>query len=394
MLCVLPYAQMAHPTAKITITNFFGALHYFLTSIILAPFLAQFMGDSAVGLVFSAAALLSLSGFLLLPWIIRRVSLKRFAQILSIVQFGILIAILQSPSLPILITLVIFLAALPALISYTFDIFLEQMTKDEGTTGNIRGFFIGVSNIALVISPLAIGYILGDTNEYFKIFALAAATLLPFVLLLTALIPSSNHKEVETPSFKGSLKCLLQSKDVLLGASAHFILILFFSWVIIYIPLYLHNSLGIPWSELGWVFSIMLLPYVLLEYPIGIVADKWFGEREIMMGGFAVMGISMALISFIATSAVTLFLVSVLILTRVGGSMVEITTETYFFKHVDGDDLNSIGLFRMLRPLGALFGPLIGSFALLFVSLQSIFIILGGLCLIGIPLAFFIKDTR
>ncbi len=102
----------------------------------------------------------------------------------------------------------------------------------------------------------------------------------------------------------------------------------------------------------------------------------------------------MAMISFITIPAITLFLISILVLTRVGGAMAEITTETYFFKHVDGNDLNSIGLFRMLRPLGALIGPLIGSLALVFVSLQSAFIVLGGLCLLGIPLAFFIKDTR
>lgn len=385
---------MLQQTRGITITNFFGALHYFLTVFILAPYLAQFMSEAEVGLVFSAGALLSFVGFLLLPLALRYVSLKRFAQVLSIVQFLVLIALLQSPSTPIIIGLVVLLSALPALIGYTFDIFLEQATKSEGSTGNIRGFFITISNIALVLSPLSIGYILGDSDEYVKIFALAAATLLPFILLLTSLIKGGSTREESTLSFKSTLKCLLHSKDIFLGASAHFVMLLFFSWVAIYIPLYLHTELGILWSDLGWVFSIMLLPYVFLEFPIGIMADKWFGEREIMMGGFAVMGISMAMISFITIPAITLFLISVLVLTRVGGAMAEITTETYFFKHVDGNDLNSIGLFRMLRPLGALIGPLIGSLALVFVSLQSAFIVLGGLCLLGVPLAFFIKDTR
>ncbi len=385
---------MLKQTRGITITNFFGALHYFLTVFILAPYLAQFMGEAEVGLVFSAAAVLSFLGFLLLPYALKFVSLKRFAQGLSLVQFLVLLALIQSPSVEITIGLVVLLAALPALIGYAFDIFLEQATRSEGNTGNIRGFFITISNIALVLSPLAIGYILGDSDEYNKIFALAAATLLPFMLLLATLIKGGKHKEEATLSFKSTLKCLLNSKDIFLGASAHFVMLLFFSWVAIYIPLYLHTELGILWSDLGWVFSVMLLPYIFLEFPLGFAADKWFGEREIMMGGFTIMGIAMAMLSFITIPAITLFLISILILTRVGGAMAEITTETYFFKHVDGNDLNSIGLFRMLRPLGALVGPLIGSFALIFVSLQSLFIVLGGLCLLGIPLAFFIKDTR
>jgi hypothetical protein len=352
------------------------------------------MNDASVGLVFAAGALVTFSGFLVLPVILRSISLKRFAQTLSVIQLVVLTSLLFSPSVPVIVLLVVLLSAIPALIGYTFDVFLEQATTGEGSTGNVRGLFIMISSIAAVLSPISIGYILGDGDAYAKMFALAAATLLPFILLLSTLIKNGVPRKQTSLSFVANVQCLLQSKDIFLGASAHFIMLLFFSWVGIYIPLYLHTELGIVWADLGWVFSIMLLPYVLLEFPIGIMADKWFGEREIMMAGFAIMGLSLAMVSFITIPAITLFLISVLVLTRVGAAMSEITTETYFFKHVDGSDLNSIGLFRMLRPLGALVGPLIGSFALLFVSLQGLFIILGGICLLGVPLAFFIKDTR
>lgn len=385
---------MSKRAREIIFINFFGALHFFLTIYILSPYLAQFMSEVLVGLVFSAGALLSLLIFFILPKILRHFSLKQFALVLGLIQFTVLSILFFSPPLFVLIGAVIVLSALPALIAYAFDIFLEQATESEGSTGNVRGVFITVSSIALVLSPLAIGYILGDTNAYEKVFALSAATLLPFILLLFAVIQNTPQRKIETLSFFRTLQCLFQSRDVLLGASAHFIMVLFFSWVSIYIPLYLHSELGIAWSDLGWVFSVMLLPYVFLEFPIGVMADKWFGERELMMIGFAIMGMSLAMVSFITVPIVTLFLIAVLVLTRVGGAMAEITTETYFFKHVDGDDLNSIGLFRMLRPLGALAGPLIGSFVLIFVSLQSAFIVLGGICLLAIPLAFFIKDTR
>lgn len=386
---------MLGQTKNIAITNFFGALHYFLTIFILSPHLAEFMGEAAVGLVFAGGALLSLLGFMVLPQVLRKIPLKRVAQLLTVIQIGTLVALALSNAIPIIVGAVILLSALPALIGYSLDVFLEQATEGEENTGNVRGFFITVGNIALIISPLAIGYILGDTNQYEKIFALAAATLLPFLVLLSTVIHAKDSPEkLETLSLKKTLGCLVHSKDVLLGAGAHLVMLLFFSWVGIYIPLYLHTELGIPWESLGWVFSVMLLPYLILEFPIGIAADKWFGEREIMMGGFAVMGIALALIGFITIPLITTFLVAVLVSTRIGGAMVEITTETYFFKHVDGSDINSISLFRMLRPLGALIGPLIGSFALLFVSLQGLFIVLGALCFLGIPLAFFLQDTR
>lgn len=381
-------------TKQIAFTNFFDAIHFFLTTFVVAPYLAQFVSNEEVGLIFALGAGVALLAFILLPYALQKVPLKTVAIALSIAQFFVLALLAISPPAPALFVLIILLLAVPALIAYTFDIFLESATTDESSTGNIRGFFITLNNVALVLSPLAIGFLLGDGNQYEKVFAFAAGSLLPFIFLTTVLIHGSPRKLIKKLSLINTLRCLTHSKDVVLGALAHFVMLLFFSWVVIYIPLYLHSELGIPWNDLGPAFALMLLPYVLLELPVGILADKYFGERELMMIGFAIMGVSFALIAFITTPFVTLFLVLVLIATRVGGALAEITTETYFFKHVDGSDISSISLFRMIRPLGALAGPLIGSTVLIFTSLQGSFLILGGLCLLGIPLAFFLRDTR
>ena len=328
---------MSPEARRVIFANFFGALHYFLTVYIIAPYLAQFMSDSQVGLVYAGGALVSLLGFFAMPSLLVRVPLKHIVLGMSFVQLLILLGLAIEPSALILTALVIVLNALPALIGYTLDIFLEQSTVDEGSTGNTRGFFFMINNIALVLSPLIIGLLLGQGDAYEQVFLFAAASLIPFLLLLFILLRYEPARTGSRPSLIKTFRCLFHSKDVVLGALAHLVMLLFFSWVAIYIPLYLHSELGISWESLGWVFSVMLLPYVLLEYPVGILADRYFGERELMMIGFAIMGISLSLISFITTPFVTLFLVLVLIGTRIGGAITEITTETYFFKHVDGD---------------------------------------------------------
>lgn len=385
---------MSNEARRVIFANFFGALHYFLTVYIIAPYLAQFMSETQVGLVYAAGALVSLLGFFAMPSLLVRISLKHIVLGLTLVQLAVLLGLVIQPSAFILTVLVIVLNALPALIGYTIDIFLEQSTNDEGSTGNVRGFFFMINNIALVLSPLIVGFLLGSGDAYEQVFLFAALSLIPFLALLFILLRYEPASHQNRPSLVKTFKCLFHSKDVVLGATSHFVMLLFFSWVAIYIPLYLHTELGIPWESLGWVFSVMLLPYVLLEYPIGILADRYFGEKELMVFGFAIMSVSLALVAFITTPFVTFFLVAVLVGTRIGGAITEITTETYFFKHVDGDDVNSISVFRMIRPLGALIGPLIGSLALAFVSLQSLFIVLGGLCLLGIPLALLLRDTR
>jgi predicted membrane protein len=81
-------------------------------------------------------------------------------------------------------------------------------------------------------------------------------------------------------------------------------------------------------------------------------------------------------------------------LSRVGASLIETTSESYFFKHIDGSDANIIGFFRITRPLAYVGGALIGSLALLAVSFSNLFIVLGLLMLVGIPFALLLEDTK
>lgn len=380
---------------NISLLNFVAALHYFLTIYILSPYLAQFMGEKSVGLVFATGALISLLIFFAVPYILERVSLKWFALSIGVLDILVLSGLALSPPVPFIIALVILLLAIPTLLGYALDIFLEKAIPSEEKTGVARGIFITATSSALVISPVVLSVVLGDGAMYWKIFAIAGGTVALFVLIGFFKLENTVHAlKKREMKFLSILSCLTHSKDVMLGAGAHFILRLFFTWVTIYIPLYLHTELGIPWSELGLAFFIMLIPFVLLEFPVGYLADKFIGERELMILGFIIMAAATISISFFEGGVLSVFLVFVLVMTRVGAAMVEITTETYFFKHVSSSDVTTISLFRMLRPGSSLVAPLIGSLALIFVPLQWIFVVLGSLVLIGVPFAVALKDTR
>ncbi len=136
----------------------------------------------------------------------------------------------------------------------------------------------------------------------------------------------------------------------------------------------------------------MLLPFLLIELPMGFIEDKIRGARLIMTGGFLIMALSFMALSLITKETSFAFIAAVLVFTRVGAALIEITAETSFFRNVDGQDVESVGLFRMTRPFGMLISPLIGSLFLLVLPLQSLFIPLGIICLLGIPFALSIRD--
>lgn len=79
---------------------------------------------------------------------------------------------------------------------------------------------------------------------------------------------------------------------------------------------------------------------------------------------------------------------------RIGASLVEATTESYFFKHIDGSEANIMSFFRLARPLGMIIGSLLGSVSLLYFEFEFIFVILGLLMLPGIYFTSQLTDTK
>jgi len=77
----------------------------------------------------------------------------------------------------------------------------------------------------------------------------------------------------------------------------------YLSCLVIYIPIYLHQNIGLNWSVLGIIFSVMLIPFLLIELPAGILADKLWGEKEILTYGFFVAISSLLLFFFTTTTS-------------------------------------------------------------------------------------------
>ncbi len=377
----------------IALANAAGALQYYLVGYVASSFIQQYLSNTANGMIFSAAALLMMGGFLVAPFVFQRISVRRAGVLLSLADIAALFALsFKLPSFAAIILITIQMALAP-LIWYTLDLFLENATLDEGRTGHMRGLFLTSGNVALVAAPVLIGFVLGTTNAYGRIFFAAAISMLVFVgILVTRQRFLADEKIIDPGSLWQTLIRLLRNPEIRSVLIANTLLQSFYIWAPVYVPLYLHAELGIPWSALGPIFALMLLPFLLIELPMGFLEDKFRGARAVMATGFAITGASLASFAFITASTSLAVIATVLIFTRIGAALIEITAETSFFRDVGGQDAESVSFFRMTRPLGMLIGPIFGSFFLLFVTLQAVFIPLGILCFFGIPFALRIKD--
>jgi len=382
------------PRTIIYLGNFFFSLFIALITYILLPYVSSFMPAAYAGLVISGGALIAVILFPLMPRLVERYGAQRLLLIFAIIEMLVLLALAASPSPFTGILLVAIAIALQPFIAYELDILLESTVTEESATGRVRAIFLTAWNIAALTAPLLVGALLVRSEAYGHIFLAAAVALLPFIALLTIQrLPRGIPPRIS--NMLDTLLCIMRDRDLSAVTFGHLLLYLFFVWAPFYTPVYLHTELGIPWSDLGWVFSIMLLPYVFIQYPAGRLADRVFGDKELMFAGFILTGVSFAAIGLFTTSTPLIVIICVLFISRIGAALVEGMTEGHFFRRMSEKDVNAISVFRGIWPFTELVGPIIGSAILIFGNFELFFVLTGGfIAVAGAVSALLIKDFR
>ena len=365
-------------------------LHVALPTYINSTYLSEFLPEKLVGLVYTIGSILAVILLIQLPKLLRRygnfhVSLVIFSlEILAVVS----LVMTQNPIF-IFIAMVLNLG-LMRIIGFNHDIFLESESRDDDT-GSIRGFLLSIVNLAWVISPVLAVIVLGSDN-YFRLYLVSAAVALPILLMIIYKFRNFKDPVYDQVPFLKTLKTMFVKANIRRVVITNILLRFFYSWMVIYTPIYLKEHVGFEWSEIGIIFTIMLVPFVILEAPLGRIADKYLGEKEILSLGFFIIAISTAYLSFIDGGSLMIWAIA-LFLTRVGASMIEVMSETYFFKKIDGSDSNILSVFRMTGPLSYIIGPAVATAFLYFIDIQYLFLTLGIIMIAGLHYSLALKDT-
>ncbi len=376
----------------IYLLGFLFTLHATLPVYINSTFLSHFTTEAYVGILYVISSIITITVFIAIPKILRRFGNYRAMLGLLSIEFVAMLGLASVENKALISILFIGSFIATAVIGFNLDVFLERFSKDA-VTGKIRGTLLSTSNIAWIIAPLIISFVLTDA-DYWKIFLAAALLLLPIFFLLHNNLKNFKDPEYKIISIRNIAGEIASDKNIRDIFVVGFLLQFFYSWMVIYTPIYLYTYVGFSWREIGIMFSIMLLPFVLTEAPLGKLADSRWGEKEVMSVGFIVMALSTGLIAFIQTKSFLLWTV-LLFASRVGASMVEIMSETYFFKKVDSGKANVIGLFRTMRPFAYVISPILATLLFAFaLPIKYIFMVLAIIMFLGLHFSLELKDTK
>lgn len=377
----------------IYLLGFIFSLQVALPNYINSSYLSTVMPEIFIGFIYTAEAILAILGFLLMPRLLKKFGNFRLAVFFIFIEMISLFGLVASHNI---ITVSLFMVSnllILTFLSFSFDIFLEGLSLDTNT-GKTRGTYLTFSNLAWIFAPILTGLILTN-GGYWKIYLSSFILLIPifFIVKLSLRGFKDSNYQVSYP-FRTLLQ-VWKNKDIKNIFMANFLLQVFYSWMTIYTPIYLHLNLGFSWGSIGFIFGIMLLPFIFVQFPAGRLADSRFGEKEMLSVGFIIMALATMIIFFIDSSSILIWGL-ILFGTRIGAAIVEIMCDVYFFKKVDNKNANLISFYRIARPLAYIIGPLLAMIVLSlpYFGIKSLFLVLGFIMFFGLRYSLTLKDTK
>ena len=384
-----------HKKNSLILLYFLGtilALANALPSYVQSNYLGTLFSITWVSLFFASANLITIFAIIYFPRLIKKLGNNTTTEIMLILFIFALLSMSLTTSIWSIFLSFILLNVASNLLWINMDILVEKFS-DNSSTGRTRTIYFTMINLGWIISPTLSSFLV-NKGDYYWVYIASALFLVPFlIILIKNHVRFKDGYKYKTQSIRKTVSGLWHNPNLRGIYIISFLLNLFYSTCVVYIPIYLYQTIGFSWPVLGIMFSVMLIPFVLFEFPAGYLADKYYGEKEILGIGLTITII--ALFLFYSVKIPNAFLWgAILFLSRIGAALIEAMRESYFFKHVSAKDIHYINFFRTTAPLGYLVGTALGAIILNFYSLNNLFLFTALMMACGYFFLYSLKDSR
>lgn len=366
-----------------------GFLDAFLLYI-LSSYFAQISGESLVGSFYLVAFVLVFWLLMHLQPIVHSLGSVRFLGILLVGLIGTSFFLsLDDPSWAGAAVLLAYIICNNLLWS-VMDVLVEDFSTDQ-VSGRVRGLYLTVMNAGLLLAPILSTKTLALAGYPGIFTVLGIGYMLVFI---AALIGLRNHRTARLPkiAFAETIRKVVKRKNVLLIYGVSWTLEFFYSIMIVYMPILLLSQ-GFDWEKIGFIFTVMLIPFVLVQYPLGIMADKKWGEKELLFIALVILGVSTVVAGFTRSTDIV-FWAGLLFVTRLGAAALEVLRDSYFYKQIGPTDTDIVAFFRSARPIAAIAAAGISLLFLSIFTVHSLFYLVGALALAACFAVFLLEDTK
>ena len=374
------------------LAGFFLAAHYALTTYINSTYLNQFYPTWAIDVLYATGSILTLLVLIIISSVFKRTGVV--AALISgiIIEAAALIGMAFSHSPALIFVFFIFHQALPPLLLFSLDVILEGSIHSEGVTGRIRSVYLTIINTAFLIAPFTAAALI-YYRSFQDVYLWSLASLMIFLCVTIEALWRIKLRPPKEIAFGSSLKHFVKRQDLLRIFSLNFLLQAFYALMVIYVPIYLRTIIGFSWPQIGLLFTIMLVPFVIFEAPLGRLFDSFQIERDTLMIGFILMAGSTFAMAM-SHSASLLIWACLLFISRIGASFVEVSSEYAFFSRVNEQHSEFIGIFRMAEPTAYVLAPLLAGIVTLATPTATVFEVIAIMALVGLVASYHLVTRR
>ena len=344
------------PLKTLFLASILFSLHAALLDYIHSSMLASFVSESAIGLYFTCASIVALVLLFVAPKLERIFGAYKILTTTLLVSSASLI-ILGTTHHTIGTFIFVLYFALNTIVWYNFNLLIEHFALAR-TMGSLRGLYLSLTNFTWIGAPIIAGYIISIGGVQRPYLFAAVPVFLSAVLLLMHKTLGSRERDTRSHSIKEALTLLKQHKPLQKILSITWILQIFYALMSLFMAPYL-QSLGFSWGQIGIIFSIMLVPFVLFEFPVGRYLDTHRNEKHLLVFALALIAFTVVLLLAPLSTSMWYF-AFVLFVSRIGASIVEVTTDSYFFRHIQDTAVGLASLYQSALPLAYLIAPLVG----------------------------------
>ncbi|MBU1136207.1 MAG: MFS transporter [Nanoarchaeota archaeon] len=357
--------------AKLSIISLIVSLASSFVITIWALYMDSFIHSIVyVGFFSALLTFISVTSFFLLIPIIEKTN-KSKLYVFSLFLFGITYLIF---SFNISIYLFAILAIITAIIGTVRMTSFGIMVKDKSPKTKLsrnEGLVYTFANLSFVIGPLIAGFI-ASKYGLGKVFLFASVFIFLSILIfkISGIKDANIKKKADTNIMKNFFDFFKNKQRVtayMLGGGVNL------WWVLIYLfmPLYIiRNELDKIW--IGYFLFAVAVPLIFLGYFFSKLAGK-IGFRKIFKIGFLIPCL-LAFACFFINSVY--IILALLVIASIGLSMLEATTEAYFFDITkDKEEQRFYGPYNTTIELNNLIGKLIPSIFLIFLPFKFVFLL-------------------
>ncbi len=339
------------------ISIFFVSIHHVFVLITNSSTLRYIFGlkTSEVLLVYGLASLFGICVYMFLLKYSLIDNIKRniyIATVVEIICLGLMYYFTINQYVYIFIGLFILHHLMTPYIMFNLDTLFESYTHIS-ERGKGRGIYLTVWNIPFVVVPLMTSTL--SVNSLPIVYFISSILLLPFLYLIFYHIKNPEIISNTSANLFEKLKIFFQDKLDRNAFIVQTLLHLYYGTTIILLPIYLYSVFGFDWDRIGIILAAMTAPFVLIQIPLGNMEDKQHNEKGLFKIGLVItifFTILFLLISPETDKNISFLLFSLfLFLSHAGCSLIEISTEGMFYKHITARDHTALLMFRMGRIL-------------------------------------------